>query len=88
MFSKSCCNARSQRITDRKKKAIEDHIVSGKTLSEVFFLELDNISFYLLAKKLLSFSSQYSTASFGGFTANMGSSSAAGGRAAVCGNKM
>ena len=25
-------------------------VVSGKTLSEVFFLELDNISFYLLAK--------------------------------------
>ena len=91
MFSKSCCNARSQRITDRKKKAIEDHIVivvSGKTLSEVFFLELDNISFYLLAKKLLSCSFQYSTASFGGFTANMGSSRAAGGTAAVCGNKM
>ena len=42
MFFKSCCNARSQRITDRKKKAIEDHIVivvSGKTLSEVFFLD-------------------------------------------------
>ena len=54
MFSKSCCNAKSQRITDRKKKAIDGHIVivvSGKTLSEVFFLELDNISFYFYWQK-------------------------------------
>ena len=80
-----------QRITGRKKKAIDGHIVivvSGKTLSGVFFLELDNISFYLLAKNVVSCSSQYSPTSFGGFTANMGSSRAPGRTAAVCGNKM
>ena len=56
MFSKSCCNARSQRITDRKKKAIDGHIVivvSGKTLSEGLFSELDNIYLYLMGKKIV-----------------------------------
>ena len=52
------CKVPDQRITGKNKKAIDEHIVivvSGKTLSEVFFLELDNIFFYLLANFFIVF---------------------------------